>query len=260
MKPTAELFEAYLKCPTKCWLLSQGAIGEGNAYADWVKAQNEAFHAVALRRLQEIVPENERVTAPPRGANLKVAWWRLAVDMEVSADNAVSRLDAVERVVSEGHDRSVQLIPIRLTSRNKLTRDDRLLVAFDAQVLSEVLGSDVDLGKIIHGNDHGTLRVHTGGLLGDVRKSTGKLAELVASGSAPDLVLNRHCGECEFRDRCRKKAVDNDDLSLLGGMTDGERRKLRSKGIFTVTQLSYTFRPRRRPKKLKDKRDKYRIP
>lgn len=32
---------------------------------------------------------------------------------------------------------------------------------------------------------------------------------------------------------------------------------LNSKGIFTVTQLSYTFRPRRRPKRLRDKREKY---
>jgi len=41
MKPIAELFEAYLKCPTM--LLSQDATGEGNAYEDWVKAQNKAF-------------------------------------------------------------------------------------------------------------------------------------------------------------------------------------------------------------------------
>ncbi len=36
-----------------------------------------------------------------------------------------------------------------------------------------------------------------------------------------------------------------------------ERKKLHSKGIFTVTQLSYIFRPRRRPKRMRDKREKY---
>jgi hypothetical protein len=40
-------------------------------------------------------------------------------------------------------------------------------------------------------------------------------------------------------------------------MSEKDRKKLRSKGIFTVTQLSYTFRPRRRPKRLRDKREKY---
>jgi hypothetical protein len=40
-------------------------------------------------------------------------------------------------------------------------------------------------------------------------------------------------------------------------MTEKERKKLHDKGIFTVTQLSYTFRPRRRSKQLRDKREKY---
>jgi transposase len=40
-------------------------------------------------------------------------------------------------------------------------------------------------------------------------------------------------------------------------MSEMERKKLHSKGIFTVTQLSYTFRPRRRPKRMRDKREKY---
>src|SRR6266498_1280883 len=34
-------------------------------------------------------------------------------------------------------------------------------------------------------------------------------------------------------------------LSLLGGITPKEIRKFNSKGIFTIHQLSYTFRPRR---------------
>src|SRR5207247_4403635 len=62
---------------------------------------------------------------------------------------------------------------------------------------------------------------------------------------------------CEFQARCRKLAIEKDDLSLLAGMNAKERQELRSKGIFTVTQLSYTFRPRRRPKRLRDKRERY---
>jgi predicted RecB family nuclease len=51
--------------------------------------------------------------------------------------------------------------------------------------------------------------------------------------------------------------VEKDDLNLLSSMSAKERQKLRSKGIFTVTQLSYTFRPRRRPRRQRDKREKY---
>jgi len=40
-------------------------------------------------------------------------------------------------------------------------------------------------------------------------------------------------------------------------MTEKDRKKFNNKGIFTVTQLSYTFRPRRRPKRFPAKREKY---
>ena len=290
MEPNSQLFEAYLKCPTKCWRRSRGETGEGNAYAEWVKGQNESYRVEGVRRLEDTVPEGERVVAPPR-ENLKAAKWRLAVDFVVQASapaasgsvslptpggtpgqpangtsalrpqpapwNFESRLHAVERVASEGRGKAAQFIPIRFIHRNKLTRDDRLLVAFDALVLSELLGRNANMGKIIHGDDHGTVKVNTTGLLREVRKLAVKMAELVASHSPPDLVLSRHCGECEFRERCRQKAVEKDDLSLLANMTGKERKKFNGEGIFTVTQLSCTFRPRRRPKRLKDKREKY---
>ena len=92
----------------------------------------------------------------------------------------------------------------------------------------------------------------TSALAGDVRKLADKIGMLLASPSPPDLVLNRHCAECEFRDRCKQKAVETDDLSVLAGITEDERTRYRSKGIFIVTQLSYTFRPRRTPKRAKN--------
>ena len=119
------------------------------------------------------------------------------------------------------------------------------------------LGREVSLGKIIHGDNHATLKVKTPGLTGEMRKRLDKIAALLSSTTPPDLILNRHCGECEFQARCRQKAIEKDDLSLLANMKEKERKKFNTEGIFTVTQLSYTFRPRRRPKRLRDKREKY---
>ncbi|MBI3851342.1 MAG: IS66 family transposase [Verrucomicrobia bacterium] len=325
MKITSQLFEAFLKCPTKCYLCSLGETGSRNEYAEWVRVQEESYQREAALRLQEEVPETERLVAPPATEDLKNAKWRLAVDVVAqtpcrSADSLVresqpnvetrglggprseqqleSRLHAVERVPSEGRGKPAQFVPIRFVFRNKLTKDDRLLLAFDALVLSQVLARESSLGKIIHGDDRAMLKVKLGartaesartsvtskGLAAEVRKRLEKMIVLLCSSttsrnadstvresdadgeetrglggprSAPDLVLNRHCAECEFQARCRKIAVEKDDLSLLAGMSAKERQQLRSKGIFTVTQLSYTFRPRRRPKRLRDKREKY---
>jgi len=284
MRITSPVFDAFLMCGTKCHLRSLGETGSGNEYAEWVCGQNESYQREAARALQEGVPDTERVVAPPATENLKAAQWRLAVDLLVqtpdrTAESAAresrpnaetgglagprseqlleSRLHAVERVPSEGRGKPAQFVPIRFDFRNKLTKDDRLLLAFDALVLSQVLGREVRLGKIIHGDDHATLKVKTSALVGEVRKRVEKMAALLTSPTPPDLVLNRRCAECEFQARCRKIAVEKDDLSLLATMSAKERQKLRSKGIFTVTQLSYTFRPRRRPKRLRDKREKY---
>jgi hypothetical protein len=329
MTITPSLFEAFLKCPTKCWLRFTGEPPAGNEYAEWVRSQNESYEREALRRLQEAAPETERVVAPSIAEAFKTAKWRLATNVVVqapyrSADSHVrespsdeksrglsgprsepqleSCLHASERIPSEGRGKAAQFIPIRFIFRNKLTTDDKLLIAFDGLVLSEMLGREVSLGKIIHGDDHATLKVKFGartaesarttstpkGLTGEVRKRMEKMAAMLSgetnarsatvpqggirefptndetrglsgprSVPAPDLVLNRHCAECGYRDRCRQKAIETDDLSLLANMSGKERQKLRRKGIFTVTQLSYTFRPRRRPKRLRDKREKY---
>src|ERR1017187_9717096 len=263
MRITSPICDAFLKCATKCHLRSLGERGSGNEYAEWVRGQDESYQREAVRRLQEAVPETERVIAPPATESLKAAQWRLAVDVlaqtpDTSADSPVheprsneetraldgprseqlleSCLHAVERVPSEGRGKPAQFVPIRFVFRNKLTKDDRLLLAFDSLVLSQVLGRAVSLGKIIHGDDHATLKVKTSAMTGEVRKRLQKVFALLSNPAPPDLVLNRHCAECEFQARCRKIAVEKDDLSLLARMSAKERQKLRNKGIFTITR------------------------
>jgi predicted RecB family nuclease len=257
MQITAPIFEAYLTCPTKCFLQAHNEVGTGNAYADWVRTEIETYRNAGVKPLTDRVTPDGCVTGLAGTKDMKTATWRLAVDAVTQAGNLESKIHAIERIPSEGRGKAAQFIPVRFIFRNKLTKDDKLVLAFDALVLSGMLGRTVSIGKIIHGDDHSTLKVKTASLSNRVSKLTEKIRAMLSQDKAPDLVLNRYCGECEFQIRCRQKAVEKDDLSLLAGMSEKERKKLNSKGIFTVTQLSYTFRPRRRPKRLSDKREKY---
>ena len=99
------------------------------------------------------------------------------------------------------------------------------MVAFDALILSEMLGSEVLYGKVIHGDDHIALKVKTSASSSEVRKLAAKIGALLSAHSAPDLILNRHCAECEFQTQCKQKAIEADDLSLLSGITAKERAK-----------------------------------
>lgn len=260
MNITSSVFEAYLKCPTKCWLRATAETSVGSTYSNWIIAHSRSYRATETERLFSASPEVE-VMHSPSVASMKVAKWRLAASLsvQVKIDSCVleSEIHAIERLPAEGRGKSAQFIPIRFVFRNKLSKDDKLLLAFDAFTLSKLLEREIVSGKIIHGDDHTTLKLKTSAPACEVSRQIEKISVLLSSSAPPDLVLNRYCVECEFQVRCRKIAVDNDDLSLLSSLTVKERQKLRDQGIFTVTQLAYTFRPRRRPKRFRDKREKY---
>jgi predicted RecB family nuclease len=252
MNITSYLFEAYLKCPTKCFLRSHGEAGAGNAYADWVRSQTDSYRNEQIKELTTTAARDGRIMTAPLMENPKAAEWGYTFGFVARAQNLQSNIHVVERTPTDEFGRLIQFIPIRFIHTDKINKDDKLLLAFDALVLSEVVGREVSLGRIIHGDDHATLKVKIAALAREVRKHIEKIAALLSSPSPPDLVLNRHCAECEFRDSCRQKSIETDDLGLLSAMTEKERSRQRSKGIFTVNQLSYTFRPRKTPKRAKN--------
>jgi predicted RecB family nuclease len=254
---SSRLFEAYLECSTKCWLRSRAEPATGNFYAEWAHLQNETYLEYGLKRSFATVPESDRATAPPIPKNPKDVTWCLAIDARWTTRDLESRLQAVERIPSEGRGSPVQFIPYRFEFVNKLAKEHKLLLAFDAHLLSEALGRVVTQGKIVHGDSHATLKMKTSAFASAVRKRIKELTVLLAGNSPPELVLNRHCGQCEFKTRCSTQAREKDELSLLSGISEKDRKRLHSKGIFTVTQLSYTFRPRRRRRESRGKQEKH---
>lgn len=195
---TSDLFEAYLKCQTKCFLRSLGETATENGYSDWVRAQQASYRCEEIKRLIQKSSQTECVTRSIDREEVQSAKWRFAVETTARAQNLESTIDVVERLTSEGQDKLDLFIPIRFTFANKLHKDAKLVLAFDAFVLSELLRREVGLGKIIHGDDRTTLRVKTADLVSEVRRLTEKISALLCSNSPPELILNRHCPQCEF--------------------------------------------------------------
>jgi hypothetical protein len=82
--------------------------------------------------------------------------WRLAFRVLAQTLRLESCLHGVERLSSKGRGIPAQFIPIRFAPSNRISKNEKLLLAFDAFALSEMLGRDVPLGKIIHGDNYAT--------------------------------------------------------------------------------------------------------
>jgi predicted RecB family nuclease len=255
---SSHIFDAYLNCPSKCWFRFRNEVATGNMYSQWLETHSQYYRKEALKRLLASVHRDDFIVAPSRPINIKIAKWKLAADFSVRKDNLEANVHAIERMSLQ--DRPDQFIPILFVFANKLTKKNKLLLAFSSLVLSEAFKHEIVYGQIIHGDDFTKTKIKMPLLIRDVQKINGKIATLLASNSPPEIILNRHCTECEFQAMCRRKAVERDNLSLLAGMNEKELKKYNGKGIFTITQLSYTFRPRRRPKRLRNKKEKYHHP
>ena len=83
----------------------------------------------------------------------------------------------------------------------------------------------------------------------DERTAMVRDLQQMRGGEPPRLMLNDHCQVCEFRQRCHCQALKEDNLSLLRAVGEKEVKAFARKGIFTITQLSHTFRPRRKGKR-----------
>src|SRR5712691_1777204 len=120
---TSHLFEAYLKCHTKCFLRSLGESTTENCYSDWVQDQQASYRAEEIKRLTQEAAQNQHVIGPIEMEDAQSTKWRLAVETTARAQNLESTIHAVERLTPEGQDKLELFIPIRFVFTNKLDKD-----------------------------------------------------------------------------------------------------------------------------------------
>lgn len=135
--------------------------------------------------------------------------------------------------------------PVIFLGTSQISKEHRLELAFSGLLLEKIQKKFPDKGLII---DKNGIR-HQIELKKFKKQVTGAIQDIQEfDQKPPKLLLNKHCHQCSFEKTCRLKAIQEDNLSLLERITPKQIIKLEKKGIFTVKQLSFTYKPRRRSK------------
>ncbi len=240
-----DVFRAHLHCPYKAHLKLIGHTGDVSDQERSDKATFEAYRRRALEHLLAGPPRNNVIDYAGSFIDALPTGVPFLLHGRLRTQNISSRIDVLEKVP-----RDRTYVPVLISPSATILWEDRLLLGFQGLTLSAVQGKEAPYGKILHGASFSVhkLALHN---LGIRARSVVTSLEKVATGAAtPRLMLNRHCNVCEFRSACRAKAVESDDVSLIQTLKLKDIAKLNKKGIFTITQYAFTFRPRRKRRKL----------
>ena len=197
---TDAVFEAFLHCETKAYLLHEGIDSQSKLGA-WEESLGQ-FKQHVSERLISSVGEDEVYIGTPSHRMLEQGSHRIVLRPVIKSSDVRAEPDALWRMPLASGATSFRYSPVRFVRNEKVSRFDKLVLAFDALALNRINGSPPGSGKLIYGSQHEIVTVPLAKLLEAVRHSVMQVMKQQASPIPPPLVLNKHCPECEFRARC----------------------------------------------------------
>jgi predicted RecB family nuclease len=249
MKITRDVLESYLHCKFKGDLKLAGQQG---TTCDFEAMRLELRAEVRLKAIDTILARHpgDQVARniPLSTAGLKQGP-PYVLDGTLEDDPLALHFDGLKRVEGESKLGDFHYLPVLFHEGRQVKTEEKFLLDVYGMILSGIQGKAPVYGVIWHGPDCKATRVK---LNPDHRKAEEvlrDLREMAGAVSPRRLLLNHHCQVCEFRERCHAQAVQEDNISLLRGLSLKETAKQNKKGIFTVMQYSYTFRVRRARKR-----------
>jgi predicted RecB family nuclease len=248
-KITGDALESYLKCKTKAHLKLAGHQGSMSDYEGLLVASRQEVRRQAIAKILAQHPETEVARDIPLTAAALRAGPSFVLDTTLEDDLLTLRFAGLKRVEGSSKLGDFHYVPMLFHEGRKVGKEQRLLLELHGLILSQIQGRLPANGVVWHGRECKATRVR---LNPDKRRAERFLQEVREMGSAESptrLILNEHCQVCEFRQRCHDQAVQEDNISLIRGMSERSIRKYQKKGITTLSQLSCTFRPRKNNKR-----------
>lgn len=244
-------FEASLHCRYKWYLKINDTIGETSDFERHVAARTAAQRKLLHTHLLTRHREKDLLRGPPVTSRALQRGKLFVLDARIGASGLSATIDAIQKVDGTSALGDYLYHPIQLSYHERPTKVEKLMLAFRSLVVAELQGQIPSHGFLIFGSQLQRQKVTLHAFQRRVRRLIEALRLSAAASATPPLLLTQHCPNCEYHSLCRAEAVKTDNLSLLGGMSEREIAKQNRKGIFTVNQLSYTFRYRRTSKRAK---------
>ena len=245
-----EIIQSFLSCNYKAFLKHSGKLGYKTEYEllehRFFKMYKEHFlnklyaKSNEIQILEGFEPKNE----------IQCRKLTYVVDPIYHSKDFIISVDALEIIPVHNSSKNLLYIPIAISPKEKIYKNDKLLLTIKTLLIGSFCDITPEYGKIIYGRNSRSTKCVLNTYFHEASKLLKKLKKIVNDEYSPDFFKNDHCQICEFQERCRAILMDKDDLSLLGRMGQKEIIKQNNRGIFTIHQLSYTFRPKKKRKQI----------
>jgi predicted RecB family nuclease len=243
---TSDVVVAYSQCPRKAYLLMFSPDkGTPHEYVKILEQERRENQERYVDRLKQKHADVQLYT----GDNLRKGH-DVLINARLQADGFEAECIVLTRVEGKSALGKHNYEPTICVGTHTISKEQKLEVAFVGHVLERLQNKPPVAGKIIgmNGSSH-TVKLENASK--DLLPILEPIQEWIGDGSSepPSIVLNKHCSLCPFQQPCQTQAEREDNLSLLSGVTPRVMRQYERKGIFTVRQLSYLFKPRKRKKR-----------
>ena len=237
MLVTNDLLYSYINCQYKAYLKGKQQLGSTSEYQ------------ILYTKLKQIQTDNfEKQVSAIRKTFSKIISFDnsfhregIALNVKFINENIDIVLDGIEFLGKN------IFIPIFITPFEKVTRLDKLFLALQSTYIQTNFNIQANLCKIIFGQNLKETKFKISSFSKAIKKISGDLTKLYLNSNAPIFYKNQHCLICEFQNLCLEKLIERDDLSLLTSLKPKEILQKNNRGVFSVKQLSYSFRPKKNP-------------
>lgn len=120
--------------------------------------------------------------------------------------------------------------PVDIKSGHSVKEEYAMQICFYAHLLGQLTGEGPKRGRIIN-IDKDRLEVFISGYWDKFEERLKYLKKIIANEVSDNLAIGSVCNSCPWRRFCEKKAKDQDDLTLISGLSRANKTRLSAAGI-----------------------------